>query len=228
MIKCLHIREILKKTLIYLPTTHLSGQSFFQFVSVQLLCFAFLGQYNQANIKSYNIFNQNLPCQQDLWCLCLKKMWLYRRTTSEYLKPLFPFNELLISHISFSHWHKILWNLDFMMSGKLRTVLLDIASVLQSQTSTFKYQWIICKSCKGAPKEETFCEPDLLVLQMRDIRHENINPFIGFFHDCGIFAIVTEFCSRGSLEDLLYADEINLDWMFISSLMLDLIKVCLL
>ncbi|XP_048885788.1 retinal guanylyl cyclase 2-like [Brienomyrus brachyistius] len=59
---------------------------------------------------------------------------------------------------------------------------------------------------------------------MRDIRHENINPFIGFFHDCGIFAIVTEFCSRGSLEDLLYADEINLDWMFISSLMLDLIK----
>uniref|UniRef100_A0A8D2ZJT1 Guanylate cyclase n=1 Tax=Scophthalmus maximus TaxID=52904 RepID=A0A8D2ZJT1_SCOMX len=61
-------------------------------------------------------------------------------------------------------------------------------------------------------------------LQMKDMRHENINPFLGFFHDCGVFAIVTEFCSRGSLEDLLLNDEVKLDWMFKSSLLLDLIK----
>ncbi|KAK2862850.1 hypothetical protein Q5P01_002383 [Channa striata] len=35
---------------------------------------------------------------------------------------------------------------------------------------------------------------------MKDMRHENLNSFLGFFHDCGVFAIVTEFCSRGSLE----------------------------
>uniref|UniRef100_A0A8D2ZJN5 Guanylate cyclase n=1 Tax=Scophthalmus maximus TaxID=52904 RepID=A0A8D2ZJN5_SCOMX len=62
------------------------------------------------------------------------------------------------------------------------------------------------------------------ILQMKDMRHENINPFLGFFHDCGVFAIVTEFCSRGSLEDLLLNDEVKLDWMFKSSLLLDLIK----
>uniref|UniRef100_A0A674NR31 Guanylate cyclase n=1 Tax=Takifugu rubripes TaxID=31033 RepID=A0A674NR31_TAKRU len=56
------------------------------------------------------------------------------------------------------------------------------------------------------------------------MRHENINPFLGFFHDCGVFAIVTEFCSRGSLEDLLENDDVKLDWMFKSSLLLDLIK----
>lgn len=61
--------------------------------------------------------------------------------------------------------------------------------------------------------------------QLRDIRHENLNPFLGFFHDRGIFAIVTEFCSRGSLEDLLYNEDVKLDWMFKSSLLLDLIKV---
>ncbi|KAG9341642.1 hypothetical protein JZ751_018705 [Albula glossodonta] len=55
--------------------------------------------------------------------------------------------------------------------------------------------------------------------------HENINPFLGFFHDCDIFAIVTEFCSRGSMEDLLQNEDVKLDWMFKSSLLLDLIKV---
>uniref|UniRef100_A0A673ATZ2 Guanylate cyclase n=1 Tax=Sphaeramia orbicularis TaxID=375764 RepID=A0A673ATZ2_9TELE len=57
-----------------------------------------------------------------------------------------------------------------------------------------------------------------------DMRHENVNPFLGFFHDCGVFAIMTEFCSRGSLEDLLLNDDVKLDWMFKSSLLLDLIK----
>lgn len=60
---------------------------------------------------------------------------------------------------------------------------------------------------------------------MKDMRHENVNPFMGFFYDCGVFAIVTEYCSRGSLEDLLHNDDVKLDWMFKSSLLLDLIKV---
>uniref|UniRef100_A0A8C1ZWS0 Guanylate cyclase n=1 Tax=Cyprinus carpio TaxID=7962 RepID=A0A8C1ZWS0_CYPCA len=64
----------------------------------------------------------------------------------------------------------------------------------------------------------------LLIFQMKDMRHENVNPFLGFFHDCGVFAIVTEYCSRGSLEDLLLNDDVKLDWMFKSSLILDLIK----
>lgn len=59
---------------------------------------------------------------------------------------------------------------------------------------------------------------------MKDIRHENLNPFMGYFHDRGVFAMVTEFCSRGSLEDLLQNEDVKLDWMFKSSLLLDLIK----
>ncbi|XP_056156828.1 retinal guanylyl cyclase 2 [Lampris incognitus] len=59
---------------------------------------------------------------------------------------------------------------------------------------------------------------------MKDMRHENVNPFLGFFHDCGVLAMVTEFCSRGSMEDLLLNEDVKLDWMFKSSLLLDLIK----
>lgn len=60
---------------------------------------------------------------------------------------------------------------------------------------------------------------------MKDLRHENVNLFLGFFSDCGIFAIVTEYCSRGSLEDLLRNEDMKLDWIFKSSLVMDLIKV---
>ncbi|XP_052027131.1 retinal guanylyl cyclase 2 [Apodemus sylvaticus] len=59
---------------------------------------------------------------------------------------------------------------------------------------------------------------------MKDLRHENVNPLLGFFYDSGMFAIVSEFCSRGSLEDILTNDDVKLDWMFKSSLLLDLIK----
>uniref|UniRef100_A0A8C7CV00 Guanylate cyclase n=1 Tax=Oncorhynchus kisutch TaxID=8019 RepID=A0A8C7CV00_ONCKI len=61
-------------------------------------------------------------------------------------------------------------------------------------------------------------------VQMKDLRNENINPFLGFFTDCDMFAVVTEHCSRGSLQDLLRNDDVKLDWMFKSSLLLDLIK----
>uniref|UniRef100_A0A3P8UUH7 Guanylate cyclase n=1 Tax=Cynoglossus semilaevis TaxID=244447 RepID=A0A3P8UUH7_CYNSE len=60
--------------------------------------------------------------------------------------------------------------------------------------------------------------------EMKDLRNENVNPFLGFFSDCPMFAVVTEHCSRGSLQDLLRNEDVKLDWMFKSSLLLDLIK----
>lgn len=62
---------------------------------------------------------------------------------------------------------------------------------------------------------------------MKDLRNENVNPFLGFFTNCEMFAVVTEHCSRGSLHDLLRNEDVKLDWMFKSSLLLDLIKVLL-
>uniref|UniRef100_A0A3Q3DSS4 Guanylate cyclase n=1 Tax=Hippocampus comes TaxID=109280 RepID=A0A3Q3DSS4_HIPCM len=57
-----------------------------------------------------------------------------------------------------------------------------------------------------------------------DMRHENLNLFLGLFYDSGIFGVVTEHCSRGSLEDLLSNEDVRLDWMFKSSLLMDLIR----
>uniref|UniRef100_A0A8B9GVI2 Guanylate cyclase n=1 Tax=Astyanax mexicanus TaxID=7994 RepID=A0A8B9GVI2_ASTMX len=75
------------------------------------------------------------------------------------------------------------------------------------------------------PQQRTiFLKCTFLHFQMKDLRNENVNPFLGFFSDCEMFAVVTEYCSRGSLQDLLRNDDVKLDWMFKSSLLLDLIK----
>uniref|UniRef100_A0AAQ6IQU5 Guanylate cyclase n=1 Tax=Anabas testudineus TaxID=64144 RepID=A0AAQ6IQU5_ANATE len=57
-----------------------------------------------------------------------------------------------------------------------------------------------------------------------EMRHENLNLYLGLFMDCGIFALVVEHCPRGSLADLLADSNMRLDWMFKSSLLMDLIK----
>ncbi|XP_029985469.1 retinal guanylyl cyclase 2-like, partial [Sphaeramia orbicularis] len=63
-----------------------------------------------------------------------------------------------------------------------------------------------------------------LFSQLREMRHENMNLYLGMFLDSGIFALVVEHCPRGSLADLLADGNMRLDWMFKSSLLMDLIK----
>ncbi|KAF0029092.1 hypothetical protein F2P81_018197 [Scophthalmus maximus] len=67
-----------------------------------------------------------------------------------------------------------------------------------------------------------------LFSHLREMRHENLNLYLGLFLDSGIFALVVEHCPRGSLADLLADGDMRLDWMFKSSLLMDLIKVLLL
>ncbi|XP_036367998.1 receptor-type guanylate cyclase Gyc76C-like [Octopus sinensis] len=59
---------------------------------------------------------------------------------------------------------------------------------------------------------------------MRDIRHGNVNAFIGACVDPPHFIIVTEYCSKGSLQDVLENEDMKLDDMFIASLVKDLIQ----
>nr|XP_056719612.1 retinal guanylyl cyclase 1 [Euleptes europaea] len=84
--------------------------------------------------------------------------------------------------------------------------------------------WVWLKKFPGDKHTEIRPATKTVFCKLRDLRHENVNLFLGFFHDCGIFAIVSEHCSRGSLEDLIFNEDMKLDWMFKSSLLLDLIK----
>lgn len=62
--------------------------------------------------------------------------------------------------------------------------------------------------------------------QIREIRHDNINQFIGacVLYETSTIYIVTEYCSKGSLQDILDNTDVKLDSMFVSSLVFDLIS----
>ncbi|XP_064414055.1 retinal guanylyl cyclase 2 [Latimeria chalumnae] len=93
-----------------------------------------------------------------------------------------------------------------------------------SNVAVYEGDWVWLKKCENGTFAEIRQSSTKIMRKMKDMRNENVNPFLGIFFDCGVFAIVTEHCSRGSLQDLLRNEDVKLDWMFKSSLLLDLIK----
>uniref|UniRef100_A0A7N5ZUB6 Guanylate cyclase n=1 Tax=Anabas testudineus TaxID=64144 RepID=A0A7N5ZUB6_ANATE len=59
---------------------------------------------------------------------------------------------------------------------------------------------------------------------MRDVQNEHLTRFIGACIDPPNMCIITEYCPRGSLQDLMESDSIALDWMFRYSLINDIVK----
>ena len=55
--------------------------------------------------------------------------------------------------------------------------------------------------------------------------HENVNTFVGLCVDPPNICILTKYCSKGSLRDILENDAIKLDTMFKVSLLFDLVTV---
>uniref|UniRef100_A0A671M3L5 Guanylate cyclase n=1 Tax=Sinocyclocheilus anshuiensis TaxID=1608454 RepID=A0A671M3L5_9TELE len=59
---------------------------------------------------------------------------------------------------------------------------------------------------------------------MRDVQNEHLTRFIGACIDPPNICIITEYCPRGSLQDILENESITLDWMFKYSLVSDIVK----
>jgi atrial natriuretic peptide receptor A len=68
----------------------------------------------------------------------------------------------------------------------------------------------------------------LLVLQVRDVTHENTVRFVGACIDTPVILCLTEYCPKGSLKDVLENEELQLDWNFRMSLIHDVVKVMVL
>ncbi|XP_044079707.1 retinal guanylyl cyclase 1 [Siniperca chuatsi] len=93
-----------------------------------------------------------------------------------------------------------------------------------SNIAVFEGDWVWLKKCPSGVVSGVNSDTEFVFVKLRDMRHENLNLFLGLFFDFGIFGVVTEHCSRGSLEDLLSNEDVRLDWMFKSSLLMDLIR----
>jgi len=64
-----------------------------------------------------------------------------------------------------------------------------------------------------------------MCIQVRDVTHENTVRFIGACIHCPTVLILTEYCPKGSLKDVLENDALRLDWNFRMSLIHDIVKV---
>ncbi|CAJ0945760.1 unnamed protein product [Ranitomeya imitator] len=63
-----------------------------------------------------------------------------------------------------------------------------------------------------------------LISAMRDVQNEHLTRFVGACIDPPNICILTEYCPRGSLQDILENESITLDWMFRYSLINDIVK----
>ncbi|XP_046567278.1 atrial natriuretic peptide receptor 1-like [Haliotis rubra] len=60
--------------------------------------------------------------------------------------------------------------------------------------------------------------------QVRDLQHENLTRFVGAVIEPGKNYLLTEYCNKGSLQDVLQNDNIKLDWTFRLSLLRDIAR----
>lgn len=60
---------------------------------------------------------------------------------------------------------------------------------------------------------------------MKDLHHDHLARFYGACLDPPHCCFLTEYCPKGSLQDILENEQIKLDWMFRYSLMHDIVKV---
>ncbi|XP_050420334.1 atrial natriuretic peptide receptor 1 isoform X4 [Adelges cooleyi] len=114
-----------------------------------------------------------------------------------------------------------------------RTVISDDLMSLMSQcdygrqifiqTAFYKGNKVALKTLKRSRLELT--RPLLLELKrLKDLHHDHLVRFYGACIEPNYCCLLTEYCPKGSLQDILENDQFKLDWMFRYSLMHDIVK----
>lgn len=93
-------------------------------------------------------------------------------------------------------------------------------------TTTGKFRGVVVriKELKFARKKDISRDIMKEMRLLRELRHDNINSFIGACIEPCRTLLVTDYCAKGSLYDIIENEDIKLDDLFIASLIHDLIK----
>ncbi|XP_050393044.2 speract receptor [Patella vulgata] len=93
-----------------------------------------------------------------------------------------------------------------------------------TQAGVYRGVLVALKLVKKKKNVDLSREVKMELKQMRDLRHDNLTEFIGACIESHEIYIVTEYCPKGSLEDILENDDVKLDSMFIASIIADILK----
>ncbi|VEN37483.1 unnamed protein product [Callosobruchus maculatus] len=115
--------------------------------------------------------------------------------------------------------------------SKLSLVSASVASYesrggLQVFATTAQYRGVVVriKELTFNRKKDISREVMKEMRLLRELRHDNVNSFIGACVLPNSLFLVTDYCAKGSLYDIIENEDIKLDKMFIASLVHDLIK----
>ncbi|CAI9163014.1 unnamed protein product [Rangifer tarandus platyrhynchus] len=148
---------------------------------------------------------------------------------------------LTLDDITFLHPHgansrKVAQGSRTSLAARSTSDVRSIHSQLPDYTNIGLYEgdWVWLKKFPGDRHIAIRPATKMAFSKIRELRHENVALYLGLFlaggaggpaaPGEGVLAVVSEHCARGSLQDLLAQRDIKLDWMFKSSLLLDLIK----
>ncbi|XP_041355945.1 atrial natriuretic peptide receptor 1-like [Gigantopelta aegis] len=99
----------------------------------------------------------------------------------------------------------------------------DVNKQLFTKTGYYKGAIVAIKPI--ARSHITIHKPLLLeIKKIKDLQNDHIVRFIGACIDSPNHCILTEYCPKGSLQDVLENEAIKLDWMFRYSIMQDLVR----
>lgn len=97
-----------------------------------------------------------------------------------------------------------------------------------TKTAYYKGTLVAIKMLNIDPKKYPKLELSRSLLmelkRMKDLQHDHVTRFMGACVDFPNYCIVTEYCPKGSLEDILENEKIKLDKMMKYSLLHDLVK----
>ncbi|XP_041349917.1 atrial natriuretic peptide receptor 1-like isoform X1 [Gigantopelta aegis] len=110
-------------------------------------------------------------------------------------------------------------------SGDTIAVHMRDVNSKQLFTKTGYYKGAIV-AVKQIPKQcITIHKPLLMeVKRIKDLQNDHVVRFVGACIDSPHQCILTEYCPKGSLQDVLENDQIKLDWMFRYSIMQDIVR----
>ncbi|XP_011170940.1 receptor-type guanylate cyclase Gyc76C [Solenopsis invicta] len=122
-------------------------------------------------------------------------------------------------------------HLDNMMSSPSKLSLVSAMSYesrcggqVFAQTGHYHGVMVRIKELKFSKKKDISRDVMKEMRILREIRHGNLNSFIGACVEPMRILLITDYCAKGSLYDIIENEDIKLDDMFIASLIHDLIK----
>jgi atrial natriuretic peptide receptor A len=121
-------------------------------------------------------------------------------------------------------------NFSMKSGGSVETIQMQNNAQIFTKTAYFKGTMVAIKMLNIDPKKYPKLDLSRSLLmefkRMKDLQHDHITRFAGACVDSPNYCVVTEYCPKGSLEDILENEKIRLDKMMKYSLLHDWSKEC--